>query len=589
MTSTTPTETQEILFRGKPICHGIALGQLVLLNEFEEEVPEWDLNKKQIDEEVGRFRRAIDHSRTDLRELKDQLEKEHLAEGAAIIDTHLEILNDPILTTAIEGVIREKGKNAEYVFDRVIKDCESKFDAIQDPFFKERGRDVKDIAKRVMGYLQETKQQTLSDLPNDSIVLVQELSASDVAEADPKKVLAFVTEKGGITSHAAIMARAKGIPYISSIHLETVAPYEGQWAIVDGMSGCLLIHPSPKSIEQANREKEHFLNQMHLLEHIGRLIPQTLDGYEIRVSANIDVDHEVEMFHQYGGCGVGLYRSEYIFLANQGFPSEEEQHAAYRCIIERMNGLPIVMRTFDIGGDKGTDHPQFSQEGNPFLGCRAIRFLLKEPTIFKTQLRAILRTAPLGSISIMFPMISALSELLEAKKLLRQVQEELDSEGVDGVFDVGVGCMIEVPSAALIADLLAKECDFLSIGTNDLVQYSLAVDRGNHAVSGFYTPTHPGVIRLIKTVITEANQVGIPVSVCGEVAADPKFTPLLVGLGVNELSVASRFIPMIKNEIRHMALTDAKLLAKEALSLSTAEAIQALLDEAYQRHSPSCR
>jgi phosphotransferase system enzyme I (PtsI) len=280
-----------------------------------------------------------------------------------------------------------------------------------------------------------------------------------------------------------------------------------------------------------------------------------------------------------------LFRSEHVFMSNDRFPTEEEQFEIYRGIVERMNGLPIVIRTFDIGADKQIANHNLPKEINPYLGCRAIRFLLREPSIFRAQLRAILRASLFGNVSLMFPMISSLSELLEAKALVKETRKELESEGLK-LEPMRIGCMIEVPSAALISDLLAKECDFLSIGTNDLVQYALAVDRDNHMMSSLYSPTHPSVLRLIKIIVTEANRHGIPVTVCGEIASDPRFTPLLLGLGVHELSVAARYIPIVKNAIRNTSIVAASLLADKAMSLSTADEIDQLLNEEYKHNVP---
>jgi phosphotransferase system enzyme I (PtsI) len=324
------------------------------------------------------------------------------------------------------------------------------------------------------------------------------------------------------------------------------------------------------------------------LEKAGDLKAETIDGYQVMLSANIEMIEEIEMLHQYGGNGVGLLRSEYMFATRESFPNEEEQFDVYSLIIEKMQGLPIVIRVFDLGGDKSIAGHPIPDEGeeNPFLGCRAIRFLLKERAIFKTQLRAILRASVKGNVSIMFPMISGLDELLQAKVIVREAYEELEKEGVELKGFPRIGCMIEVPSAALVCDVLARESDFLSIGTNDLVQYALAVDRGNQSVNELYNPAHPAILRLIKLMICEANRHGIPVTICGEIAADPRFTPLLLGLGVRELSVSARYIPIIKNAVRNNYILSASHLVEKALTLSSASEIQELLNQEYLRAVP---
>ncbi len=569
---------QEIIYKGSQICSGISIGRLVIIEELEEEIYETTLSKNEVEEEINRFRRAVERSCEDLEKLQDQLECESIFEGAAILDTHLQIMQDPVLTSTIEYNIRSTQRNAEYVFTRVIQETETKFEAITDPFFRERSKDVQDVSRRVMGHLKEKVHICLHHLPAKSIILVHDLTASEIAEAPLDKIYGFVSKDGGTTSHAAIMARAKGMPCISNLNYEALKDFNNCEVILDGHQGLLIINPLPETHQKYVEMQKVQTAQNKYVDGLEEMGVETLDGYKVRLCANVDIDHEVDLLHKYGGHGVGLFRTESIFIMHKSFPNEEEQFETYRKVITKMKGLPIVVRAFDVGGDKSLRCQHFKKEINPFLGCRAIRFLLKEQSLFKTQLRAILRAAAYGNVSIMFPMITSLSELLEAKMVLAKARGELNLEGIKIPSKIKVGCMIEVPSAAIIADLLAKESDFLSIGTNDLVQYTLAVDRGNTALSSFYAPAHPGVIRLIKMVVTEANRRGIPVSVCGEVAADPKFTQLLLGLGVHELSVASRHIPAIKQAIRATSIVEASLLAETALTLSSTHDIQALLE-----------
>jgi len=488
-------------------------------------------------------------------------------------------------TEQVENEIYKTRKNAEMALHTLILLCQQKFDALADPFFRERFKDIQDISRRIMSHLRVSVRVSMANIPQNSIVCSRELSASDTAEANMARVEAFVTEHGGATSHAAIMARARGTPYVSSIPFEALIPHQHSTVIVDGRTGEIILNPSKKTLAQYQEIRSQLKSHLHNLSEVANLPTETYDGYRVRLSANIERANELELLHQNGGHGVGLFRSEYLFFAKAEFPSEEEQFEIYKNMVQKMKGLPIVIRTFDVGGDKGmpSQHPQ---EDNPFLGCRAIRFLLKEHEIFKIQLRAILRASVFGEVSVMFPMVSTLSELIEAKQILREVQQELKRNKQE-FKKVRIGCMIEVPSAAIIADMLAKECDFLSIGTNDLVQYALAVDRSNHAMSSLYTPTHPSVLRLIKLVIHEASQYGIPVSVCGEVAADPRFTPLLLGLGINELSVATRYIPAVKHAIRSTSIVAATRLAEKALTLRTAYEIQDLLAQEYKRNVPN--
>jgi len=573
----TKRQAKEISLRGTPICRGIAIGKPFSFSVAEDTVPTKSLAHKDIEKEITRYRRAITRSHQDLRILQERLEREGVHDGATILEAQQQMLRDPLLTTKIEIEICETCTNAEAVFYNTILQYQRKFNAMTDPFFRERSKDVQDICRRVMSYLRERVRISLSELPENSVVVARELTPSDVAEANSNRVAAFVTEADAETSHAAIVAKAKGIPYVTCIDFSKIEANHTSEIIVDGRNGSVILNPHPDTLSRYRALQEEMAIQFAQLGESSHLKAETYDGYEVYLSANIDVLTELDMLHQYGGNGVGLFRSECMFLTNETFPSEEEQFAVYQKIVEKMRGRPIVIRTFDVGGDKFLLNQEAPVEVNPFLGCRAIRFLLREQEIFKSQLRAILRASVFGNVSIMFPMISALSEVRQAKALVEEAKEELIASGIPVNKKIPIGCMIEVPSAAIVADLLAKECDFLSIGTNDLVQYSLAVDRGNHEVSGMYTPTDPSVIRLIKLIVSEASHRGVPVSVCGEVAADPRFTPLLLGLGVHELSVATRYIPIIKQAIRSTSIVEASKLADQALSLSTAEAIQALL------------
>lgn len=569
---------QETRLNGVPISKGGACGPIFFFTQQESIKKEVRrITPSQVKGEIKRFLHSLRQSRDDIERLKSELERENIKEGVMILEAHLQMMQDPGLINLTESKIKDH-KGAECAFQEAIETYLERFDKIEDPFFRERAKDVQDIGRRVMSYLREIKSNPWDGLTTPSIIVADEMTATWVAEFNPEIILGIVTEKGSTTSHAAIVARARGIPYLSGITCSLISTFHEHTAIIDANEGKLILNPSEKRLDNFRLFKERESKELKQLQDAVPLKAETFDGYSIRLSANVDVDSELEMIHQFGGCGVGLFRSEYVFLAHGKFPSEDEQYEIYKSIVDKMEGLPIVIRTFDIGGDKG-GLPLQSREANPYLGCRAIRFLLKEQKIFKTQLRAILRAAYHGDVSIMFPMVSGLSELLEAKAMLQEVELELAKEKIPYKEAIRIGSMIEVPSAAIIADLIAKECDFLSIGTNDLVQYSLAVDRGNQSMSNFYTPSHPGVIRLIKMVVNEANRQGIPVTVCGEIAADPRFTPLLLGLGVHELSVSARFIPLIKARVRSLSIVQAVQLADEVLSMSTPQQIMERLEE----------
>ncbi len=577
---------KEMYKQGLPVCRGIAIGKPFFFTFVEDSVPEFFIALDDIDHEIKRYRQALDRSKQDVEVLKKQLEQEKILEGVAILDAHQQMMQDPLLTIEIEKSIRIQRKNAEFIFQNTIKVFQNTFNSMTDPFFRERFKDIQDISRRVMSYLRQSVHFNLADIPEGSIIFAREFSPSDIAEAKKGSASALISEIGGTTSHAAIVAKAKGIPYITNIEFDQTEVDSQLPVIVDGRIGDVIFNPLLQTISHYKNLCEQLHSHIHKLSAGSELKSETYDGYSIKLSANIDMLSEAETLHQYGGNGVGLFRSEHVFLSKGSFPSEEEQFQTYKDIVEKMQGLPIVIRTFDIGGDKVLPHHKFSPETNPYLGCRAIRFLLREHDIFKSQLRAILRASAYGDVSLMFPMVSTLSELLEAKALVEQTRLEIKQEGYLLADKLRIGCMIEVPSAAIISDLLAKECDFLSIGTNDLVQYALAVDRDNKAMSKLYTPTHPSVIRLIKLVVSEANHQGIPVTVCGEVAADPRFTPLLLGLGIRELSVAARYIPIVKHAIRNTSIVAASHLAEQVLRLTTATEIEELLDRKYKQNVP---
>lgn len=572
---------QEVIVKGCPICRGIAIGKPFFLNRDDFTIFEMCIPPAYTQREIERYRHALSRSKQDIKRLQKQLEMESAAEGILILEAQLEMLQDPLLTVEIEKEIRKNKKNVEFVFQQALLKYQERFQSLNDSFFAERFQDLQDLARRIFGYLHESGNLSLNDVPPNSIVCAQELTASDAASAHNFCVSAFITESGGATTHAAIVAKAKGIPYIANVNLQALKENAQHPMIVDGRTGKIILNPKPETLKEYERLKAKIQHQVKALEQVTKWPAQTFDGFSIRLCANLDMTHEIDLIHESGGQGVGLFRSEYIFLPKNEIPSEEEQFHIYHRLVEGMKGLPVVIRTFDLGGDKTSIYHSFANERNPFLGCRATRFLLKERELFKVQLRAILRASVHGNVSILFPMISTVLELREAKRMVQEVRQELQL-----FHPVRIGCMIEVPSAALIIDHFAKECDFLSIGTNDLVQYALAVDRNDQTLSEFYEPTDPSVIRLIKLITLESNKAQVPVSICGEIASDPRFTALLLGLGIQELSVAPRYLPLIKNAIRRTSIVDAVHLADRALELTTAQEVLELLVNDYRKNVP---
>jgi phosphoenolpyruvate-protein phosphotransferase (PTS system enzyme I) len=578
------TKTKEIRLRGATICPGIAIGTPFVYTCPQDVVPHFTIPEEDVDNEIARYHAALERSEADIKKLRAKLEAEGAVEGAAIIEAHLHMMRDPILTEEVEQEIRATRQNVEHVFQRAIDNYADKFRALDDPYFRERLNDLNDIGRRLMAQLQLIVRAPLADAPEQAIVFAHELTPSDTAEADTNRINAFVTRVGGDTSHAAIMAKAKGIPYVARVDFRGVTDFTQGTVVVDGRNGEVILNPSAATLSKYRElQKAHALH-FRRFEALGSLASETIDGYQVCLSANIEMFNELELLKTYGGSGIGLFRSEYILTARRNFPSEEEQFLIYKRIAESLEGKPVTIRTFDVGGDKFRELPVVQAEENPFLGCRAIRLMLKEHEAFKVQLRAILRATAHGNVRILFPMVSGLPELMEAKGYVRQAMEELRKEGISFNEEVPIGCMIEVPSAAITCDVLARECDFMSIGTNDLVQYSLAVDRDNQQMSYLYTPAHPSVLRLIKMIVSEGNRNGIPITLCGEMAADPRFTPLLLGLGVHELSVSARYLPIVKNAIRATSIVRATQLAERVLAMPTSMEVLDTLIQHYQTH-----
>lgn len=565
---------EELILKGLQICRGVAIGKPFFLNRVESKIFENDIDPSNMEQEINRYHSALSRTRQDIKRLQKQLEGESSIEGILILDAQLEMLQDPVLTIEIENEIRSLKKNAEFVLLQAIEKFQKKFDAAGDDFFIERFKDLKDLSRRVLSYLQENGNTSLNHVPPNTIVCAKELTATDVAEATTSHVSAFVTECGGSTSHAAIVAKSKGIPYISGIPLQKIKNHPHDLIIIDGSAGLVIINPTEGSLKNYELLNQKLLKQRKSLEKIAKYPSETYDGYEVRLSSNLGMTHEIDLIHQYNAYGVGLFRSEYIFLPKNEIPSEEEQYRIYSLLVKKMKQLPVVIRTFDLGGDKTVENANLPPEKNPFLeGGRATRFLLNEKDLLKTQLRAIYRSSAYGPVSILFPMITTLQELREAKQLAEEARIEAKV-----MHHLPVGCTIEVPSAALVIDHFVKECDFISIGTNDLSHYSLAIDREDHTQN---ESIDPSLIRLIKMIITEANQEKIPVTICGEIASDPRFTALLLGLGAQELSVSPRCLPYIKNAIRNTSIVDAVHLAEKALTLKTADEVLNFLVQEY--------
>lgn len=579
----------ELTLRGLSISKGIGIGLPILVASPEDDVPDVPILKKEVEAEIERYRKALAQSRKDVEKLRRLSLQEGPPEVVAILGTHLEIMQDPLITQVIEDKIRASQHNTESIFRHVIEEYKVRFSTLQDSYFQERVRDIVDVSRRILSYLRPLEKISMGEIPHNSVILTQELVPSETVEATTTLVSGFVTAAGGITSHVAIIARAKGIPYVANIDIKMIRHMNLRSIIVDGSEGVVIINPTRQTLKKYQELKRQHLEEYKMLASASHLRAETIDGYEVRLFANLENPKELENAVTNGAGGIGLFRSEYLFLTQRKFPSEEEQFVAYKRMARALKGKPLVIRVFDIGGDKkidlGLDDPgskyfrAIGPEFNPALGCRAIRFLLRFPELLDTQLRAILRASAYGDVQILIPMLADLSELRIVRGLVQKIQADLKEKGIKTAKEVPIGCMIEVPSSAIMCDAIVQEADFLSIGTNDLVQYVLAADRSNPSTATIYHAIHPSVLRLIRMVVASANRFRKPVIVCGECAADPMMVPLLIGLGLREFSVAARHIPLVKHTVRKWRILEACRLAENALEYTSAQDLRVFLDQ----------
>ena len=559
---------------------GVAIGNAFVLPTWEWEVPEKIIDVSEMAGEFERLSKGINQSKNEIEGIKKIMINVVGEETSAIFDAHLAILEDPEFMREVRGIIERQYKAAEVAVKEVIDQFTAMFDLIDDEYMKERRTDIKDVGNRLLQHLLGGPEITLPENNQPFILVAKELAPSQLAHLNPDNVLGIATLVGGKNSHAAIMARSMGIPFVISLEDNLLAPIQtGEKVIIDGDLGTVYINPDADILTKF-RDRQHQIreNRRKLLEKAS--VPSvTKDGHPIVMNANINSVKELDLALKNGAEGVGLFRTEFLYMDRTSFPDEELQFAVYRNVAERMGHRPIVIRTLDIGGDKHLDYFAFPEEGNPFLGYRAIRFSLDCQDVFRTQLRAILRASHYGHIKIMYPMISSLDELREANRILQEAKHELRSSGVPFQEDVEVGVMIEVPAAVMIADWLAQEVDFFSIGTNDLIQYVLAVDRMNDHIAYMYDPFHPAVIRMIQLTVEAALRRGIPVSVCGEMAGEPEVVPLLIGLGVRNLSMSAHSILDVKNRLLTLNAKKCSKLIKQILLCRTGEEIHVLLDK----------
>ncbi|NGX37357.1 MAG: Phosphoenolpyruvate-protein phosphotransferase [Chlamydiae bacterium] len=574
---------KEIRIQGAPVSEGIAIGSAYFLKPIEEDIPDFEISLNEVDSEVARYRKALFSSKEDLNRLRSDLEMEASEEAITTIETHIQMLDDPMMTTHMEGEIRKMLRNTESVFHSVINEYEGRFTERTDSFFQERLVDVKDVSKRILGHLRDKQYAQLSEIPTGSIVFSKEIAPSYTAAAHAAQIGAFVTKNGGGNSHAALIARSKGIPYVTSVDMTQLERFDIEALIVDGYEGIIIVNPTPETLSHYQEKQKQLITRYQTFIDEDHLKSETIDGYSIQLFVNVGNPQDLDIF-PYNHDGVGLFRTEYLFLQTKEFyPSEIFQQKIYRELIDKMNGRPVVIRVFDLGGDKNpTLFLDRQYEPNPILGNRGIRFLLSNIELFKMQLRAIFKASIRANVHLLLPLISDINELHTSKEIIEEVKAELRKEYSE-IPDLPIGCMIEVPSAVMICDALALACDFLSMGTNDLVQYTLGVDRGNPAMSELYYPAHPSVLRMIKMISIEAKRKETPLTICGEIASNTLFTPLLLGLGLREFSLAPRYVPHVKQTIRKWSILETYDLAEEALKFTDPKDISALLTEAQKK------
>jgi len=548
---------------------GIAIGRAYVLEKEKFSILEYQIKKEEVEKEIERFKEAVRQSKRELEKIKERVRKKIGEKEAYIFQAHLYMLEDPFLIDETIKRIRRERLNAEAALRETFRTIPKKFASDQVNYIQERLRDVRDVGGRVLRNLLKKPGLTLSHLNEEIILVAHDLAPSDTASLRKDKVLGFATNIGGRTSHSAIMARSLEIPAVVGLRNITRRVKPGSLIILDGNKGRVIVNPTSKQIERYRRQQREFFFYKRKLEDLRFLPPQTLDGREVELAANIAGPEEVDIALGNGAEGIGLYRTEYLYMNRQDLPSEEEQLAAYKTIAEKVSPNSVVIRTIDLGGDKFQSHFPVPTQINPFMGWRAIRLCLEKVDIFKTQLRAILRASHFGKVKLMYPMISGMEEVRRANEILSEVKEELRKEGIPFDEDIEVGVMIEVPSAAIIADILAKEVDFFSLGTNDLIQYSLAVDRINEKVAYLYQPLHPTILRLIDNIVKCAHRENIWVGACGEMASDPLYMLILLGLGVDEFSVAPTSLLEIKKVIRGARWDKTQEVASELLKLNT--------------------
>lgn len=564
------------MIKGIGASNGIAMGKAFVLPDWEWDLPEKSIDVTDLANEFERLYDGIRTSKNELKSMKQEMSDMIGQDESTIFDAHLAILEDPVFMNEVQGIIRRQYKAAEVAVKEAIEHFTNMFDLLEDQYMKERAMDIKDVGNRLLKHLLGKPEITLPDHNQPFILVARELSPSQLANINPSHVVGIVTIAGGETSHTAILARAFGIPFVMGLEGKLNSPIEtNDFLIVDGMNGVVYRNPEMKIRKMYEKKKEEWLREKMKLEEAAKLPTKTADGVPLQLSVNISSVRELEQPLISEVHGVGLFRTEFLYMDRDSFPTEQEQFEVYRAAAEKMAGRPIVIRTLDIGGDKQLDYFNFlEEEDNPFLGYRAIRICLDHPAMFKTQLRAILRASAFGNIRLMYPMITSVEEVKRANEILEEAKRELTERGLPYNKNIEVGLTIEVPAAVAIAELLAEEVQFFSIGTNDLVQYTLAVDRMNDQIAGLYEPFHPAVLRLLKHVADVSKKANIEISVCGEMAGDERALVLWLALGIHHLSMSMQSFLHLKSILPSIEAQKCENLLDELLKCTTSGALK---------------
>lgn len=558
------------ILKGIPASPGVAIGEAFVYAYDRPVVPKRRIPSNLVGSELHRFTMALEQAKRELARIREKTAREMSEHHARIFESHIQVLEDPLFVVGVKKAIRQRLINAEWAVAEVIKELISNFGEIDDETLKDRIEDIRDVGRRVLCALQGTTRNDLAKLPKPVIIFAPGLTPSDTAQLDRENTLGFVTEYGGRTSHAAILARALKIPAIVGVKGVMEKVKAGDLVAIDGLHGEVYINPDPETVERLEIERERYLGMETRLEMLREFKAETIDGERIILMANIELPEEVDYALEKGAEGIGLYRTEFLYLDRDTPPDEEEQYYAYKEVVEKMKGFPVIIRTVDLGGDKLSMMLQRTyREPNPFLGMRSIRICLRHPDFFKTQLRAIYRAANHGNVKIIFPMITGVEEIRSVKKYINQARQELAQRGIKTP-QIEIGAMIEVPGAALTVEHILKEVDFISVGTNDLIQYTLAVDRINEELEYLFRPLHPAVTNLLKRTVEMAKKMQKKVSLCGEMAGEPLYTMVLVGAGFRTLSMSPVAIPPVKEIIRSITADEARRFFEKVVSFETA-------------------